>query len=91
MHDIEHTAVTVCYAAEQTIVAILDASLLIRSSNFRNFRMVCGPLLRALLPTDREALLYCEKQRSNLMSHQVNVTVVAALNYFVSSHVKDMQ
>ena len=36
IHDIEHTVVTVCYAAEQTIVAVLDASLLIRSSNFRN-------------------------------------------------------
>ena len=34
IHDIEHAAVTITmlYAAEQTIVAILDASLLIRSS-----------------------------------------------------------
>ena len=35
-HDliaILNIAVTVCYAAEQTIVAILDASLLIRSSD----------------------------------------------------------
>ena len=73
---IEHTVVTVGYAADQTIVAVLDASLMIRSSNFR---MVCGPLLRALLPTDRKALLYCEKQKSNLMPHQFNVTLVAAL------------
>ena len=32
LHDIDHAAVTVCYAAEQTIVAILYASLLISSS-----------------------------------------------------------
>ena len=44
--------------------------------------MVCDPLLRALLPPDREALLYGEKQKSNLMPHQFNVTMVAALKYF---------
>ena len=43
--------------------------------------MVCGPLLKTLLPTDREELLYVEKQRSNLMPHQFNVTMVAALEY----------
>ena len=53
--------------------------------------MVCGPLLRALLPTDRKALLCYEKRRSNLMPHQFNVTMVAALNNVLSSHVKDMQ
>ena len=44
--------------------------------------MVCGSLLKALLPTDREALLYGEKQTSNLMPHQFDVPMVAALKYF---------
>ena len=44
--------------------------------------MVCGPLLRALLPADREALLYGEKQTSNLMPPQFDVSMVAALKYF---------
>ena len=39
--------------------------------------MVCGPLLRALLPTDGEALLYGKRQKNNLMPHQFNVTMIA--------------
>ena len=44
--------------------------------------MVCGPLLKALLSADREALLYGEKQRNNFMPHQFNVTMTAPLKYF---------
>ena len=44
--------------------------------------MICGPKSIALPPTDREALLYGKKQKSDFMSHQLNVVMVAALNYY---------
>ena len=51
-------------------------------SNILTSEWFSGPLLRALLLTDRKALLYGEKQRNDLMPYQFSVKIVAALKYF---------